>query len=228
MAKIIIVEDNDTIREAVTAYLSLEEHEVLEFSGIAGVLESITNNPPDIFILDIMLPDGNGFKLAREIRKKYDTPIIFLTAKISETDRITGFEIGGDDYIVKPFSPRELVLRVKAILRRTTGKRDTVKQGTWTYNGKSLHIQLDSHKVLLNNKEIILTSAEWEILMYLAQNEGIVITRDTLLANSLHYLEGSTTRTIDTHIKNIRIKFKDAGWIETVRGYGYKFTGVSV
>ena len=106
MAKIFFVEDNKAIREAVVSYLVIENHEVMEFDKITGVLEAFALQNPDLIILDVMLPDGNGFKLAREIRMKSDIPIIFLTAKTSETDRITGFEVGGDDYIIKPFSPR--------------------------------------------------------------------------------------------------------------------------
>jgi DNA-binding response OmpR family regulator len=116
---IYLVEDNENLREAVCSYLELQDHEVLVFGRIEGVLESISVKIPDLIILDVMLPDGNGFHLARKIRKTHDTPIIFLTAKTGESDRITGFEVGGDDYVVKPFSPKELALRVEAILRRT-------------------------------------------------------------------------------------------------------------
>lgn len=117
MAKFFFIEDNKAIREAVTSYLQIEIHEVTEFDKLTGVMEALAVQDPDLVILDVMLPAGNGFKLAREIRKKSDIPIIFLTAKTSETDRITGFKVGGDDYMIKPFSPRELVLRVKAILK---------------------------------------------------------------------------------------------------------------
>ncbi|MBN1696727.1 MAG: response regulator transcription factor [Spirochaetales bacterium] len=225
MAYIIIVEDNDAIREAAVSYLSLEDHRVAEFRGTTGVLDAVSANPPDLVILDVMLPDGNGFKLARDIRKSFDMPIVFLTAKTSETDRITGFEIGGDDYIVKPFSPRELVLRVTAILKRSGKKEGKIESGYWRLDKQVLALRPDSHKITVEEKDIDLTSSEWEILVYLIQQEGIVVSRERLLSQSLHYITGDSARTIDTHIKNIRIKLGNPAWIETVRGYGYRFAG---
>ena len=119
MARIFVVEDNESLREAVCSYLRLNDHEVVEFPRIGGVLEAIDTKPPDLIVLDVMLPDGDGFLLARKIRKDHVVPIIFLTAKATESDRITGFELGADDYVVKPFSPKELSLRVEAVLRRS-------------------------------------------------------------------------------------------------------------
>jgi two-component system phosphate regulon response regulator PhoB len=226
MAHIFFVEDNNAIREAVTSYLVIENHKVTEFDKIYGVLEALALQKPDLVILDIMLPDGNGFKLAREIRAKSDIPIIFLTAKTSETDRITGFEVGGDDYIIKPFSPRELVLRVKAILKRNTMKKN-VKETSITrdFNGKKLSIDIPAHRVYMEGTELLLTRAEWEILLYLAGNPGIVVSRETLLGKCLDYISDNSARTIDTHIKNLRAKLGEPGWIETARGYGYRFAG---
>jgi len=119
MAEIIIVEDNDAIREAVGSYLRLDGHGVREFGRVQGVLEAVKMKNPDLLILDVMLPDGDGFQLAKRIRERSQVPMLFLTARTSESDRITGFEVGGDDYVVKPFSPKELALRVRSILRRT-------------------------------------------------------------------------------------------------------------
>jgi DNA-binding response OmpR family regulator len=230
MARIIIVEDNDSIREAVVSYLTLQDHEAVEFSKTNGVLEAIRMKAPDLIILDIMLPDGNGFQLAKRIRDNSDIPIIFLTAKTAESDRITGLEIGADDYVTKPFSPKELTLRVNAVLRRTekttsgSGKKQK-GDGTYLLGKKTLRIDDRSHRVFLDDKEISLTSAEWKILTFLVQHPGIVVTRDRILGECLDYMAEGSERTVDTHIKNIRKKLDNPRWFETVREYGYRFVG---
>jgi DNA-binding response OmpR family regulator len=226
MAKIIIVEDNESIREAVSTYLRLENIEILEFGRLHGVLQAVAMQEPDLIILDVMLPDGNGFEFAKKLKTRYDTPILFLTAKTSESDRITGFEIGADDYMVKPFSPRELTLRVKAILRRTAKpflSRDETTQ--WTLDGATLRIEPETHRVLLDEEEIHLTAAEWKILHFLSTHGGMVFSRSRILGECLDYLAEGSERTIDTHVKNIRAKLSGHAWIETVRGFGYRFTG---
>ena len=230
MARIIIVEDNDSIREAVASYLALSDHETVEFSRIHSVMEAIKMKPPDLVILDVMLPDGNGFRLAKTIRDRYDIPIIFLTAKGEESDRITGLEIGADDYVTKPFSPKELVLRVEAVLRRAaktagSGEEGNRTRGSFRLEGKSLRIDDGSHRIFLDGTEIPLTSAEWKILTYLAGQPGIVVSRDRILGECLDYLAQGSARTVDTHIKNIRKKLGDGRWFETVRDYGYRFAG---
>jgi len=227
MAKIFILEDNEPLREAIASYLSLEDHEVAEFGKIAGFEEALRIQNPDLLILDVMLPDGNGFKLARKIRQYSQIPILFLTAKTSESDRITGFEIGGDDYIVKPFSNKEVVLRVQAILKRSAGTSEKPEQQkAWRKNGDLLKIENESHRVFLNQKEISLTAAEWKILEYLAQRTGMVVNRTMLLGECLDYSAEGSERTIDTHIKNLRNKMGTTEWIETVRSFGYRFSGI--
>ncbi|MBN1685375.1 MAG: response regulator transcription factor [Spirochaetales bacterium] len=225
MAKIFIVEDNDNLREAVTGYLKLDGHEVIEFPRLRGLHDAITKENPDLLILDVMLPDGDGFLAAKNIRENTDLPIIFMTAKSAESDRITGFEIGGDDYIVKPFSPKELTLRVKAVLRRLGGGAEET-QSTWSHEGHELRILVDNHQVLHDGKNVQLTAAEWKILLYLVQRPGTVVERGRILTESLDYLAEGSERTIDTHLKNVRAKLGHAGWLETVRGFGYRFTGV--
>jgi DNA-binding response OmpR family regulator len=226
VARIFIVEDNEALREAVCSYLRLNDHQIVEFSRVGGVLEAVDTNPPDLLILDVMLPDGDGFLLARKIRKILPLPIIFLTAKTAESDRITGLELGADDYVVKPFSPRELTLRVEAVLRRTRGG-ETEPGGPkrWLSGGQILELDQAAHRASLDGQEIYLTVAEWKILSYLARRSGVVVGRERLLGESLDYLvaEGSE-RTVDTHIKNLRAKLGGA-WIETVRGFGYRFSG---
>ncbi len=226
MAKLIFVEDNESIREAASSYLRLDNHEVYEFGRLGGVLDAIKMKNPDLVILDVMLPDGDGFQFAKKIRSFSQVPILFLTARSSESDRITGFEVGGDDYVAKPFSPRELVLRVKSILKRTA-RTDAVEKtiGSWRLGESVLKIDSVSHRAIIREKELQLTSAEWKILWTLATNEGTVFSRDRLLGECLDYSAEGSERTIDTHIKNLRVKLGDAGWIETVRGWGYRFAG---
>jgi DNA-binding response OmpR family regulator len=227
MARIFVVEDNESLREAVCSYLRLNDHELEEFPRIGGVLEAIATKPPDLIVLDVMLPDGDGFLLARKIRKDHDLPIIFLTAKASESDRITGLELGADDYVVKPFSPKELSLRVEAVLRRSSGGGDPAAASRrWGLGERILELDEAAHRASVDGEGIGLTVAEWKILAYLAARTGTVVGRERLLGESLDYLvaEGSE-RTVDTHIKNLRSKLGDPGWIETVRGFGYRFAG---
>jgi DNA-binding response OmpR family regulator len=225
MAIIFIVEDNENLREAVSGYLKLDGHEVKEFPRLRGLHDAVAKENPDLLILDVMLPDGDGFLAAKNIREHVDLPIIFMTAKSAESDRITGFEVGGDDYIVKPFSPKELTLRVKAILRRLGGKEDEA-HSSWSHEGHELRVLIDSHQVLHDGQNIQLTAAEWKILLYLVQRPGMVIERGRILTESLDYIAEGSERTIDTHLKNIRAKLGHAGWLETVRGFGYRFTGL--
>jgi DNA-binding response OmpR family regulator len=226
MAEIIIVEDNESIREAVSSYLRLDGHEVREFGLVQGVLEAVKMRSPDLLILDVMLPDGDGFQLAKRIRERFQVPMLFLTARTSESDRITGFEVGGDDYVVKPFSPKELALRVQSIIRRTKKKDpDENARAVWKRGEDLLVMDHLSHRVSVNGREIALTAAEWKILSYLGSNHGIVVSRDRILGQCLDYMAEGSERTVDTHIKNVRIKLGTPDFIETVRGFGYRFTG---
>lgn len=228
MATILVVEDNEQIREAVSSYLRLDDHEVIEFGRLHGVEEAVRMKDPDLLILDVMLPDGDGFQLARRLRASRSVPILFLTARSSESDRITGFEVGGDDYVVKPFSPRELALRVRSILRRSAQAQERPSTVDWRLGGHTLAMDQTGHRAAVDGREILLTAAEWEILRLLAGNPEVVFSRERILGSSLDYVAEGSERTVDTHIKNIRSKLGDPGWIQTVRGYGYRFTGKPV
>ena len=225
--RIFIVEDNALIREAVTEYLQIEGYEVVQFDAMSGVIDAFARTPPDVIILDIMLPDGNGFHLARRIREKSHVPIVFLTAKDAESDRITGFELGGDDYVVKPFSAKELVLRVKVLLRRlgADGADDEEEMIRRERDGSVLEIDPTTHRVHVDGRELILTDFEWRILAFLARNPERVVSRNAILGECLEYMHDGSARTVDTHVANLRGKLGSHDWIETVRGYGYRFVG---
>jgi DNA-binding response OmpR family regulator len=225
MAKILIVEDNDNLREAVTGYLKIDGHDVIEFARIRGLHDAIAKEKPDLLILDVMLPDGDGFLTAKKLRENFNMPIIFMTAKSTESDRITEFEVGGDDYIVKPFSPKELTLRVKAILRRLGGE-EKESHDTWSHEGHELRVSTETHQVFHDGRYIQLTAAEWKIVSYLIERPGAVVGRNRILSESLDYIAEGSERTIDTHVKNIRAKLGHPDWFETIRGFGYRFTGV--
>jgi DNA-binding response OmpR family regulator len=222
---ILVVEDNEQIREAVSSYLRLDNHEVIEFGRLHGVEEAVRMKSPDLLILDVMLPDGDGFQFARRLRAGRSVPILFLTARSSESDRITGFEVGGDDYVVKPFSPRELALRVRSILRRSGEARASASTGTWRLGSSVLTMDQAGHRAAVDGRKLSLTAAEWEILRLLAGSPEVVFSRERILGSSLDYVAEGSERTVDTHVKNIRSKLGDSGWIETVRGYGYRFAG---
>jgi DNA-binding response OmpR family regulator len=222
--RIAIVEDNENVREALKLYLELENFQVSEFAGIKGFEREASSF--DLLILDVMLPDGDGFQLAKRLRAASDIPIIFLTARTAESDRITGFELGADDYIQKPFSPKEAVLRVKAVLKRQ-GQKQQRHAVSFSLSGEQLSIDEERHEVLLNGASVQLTMAEWKILLYLSSNAPQVFSRMQILSNSLDYLAEGSERTVDTHIKNLRQKLGSGDWIETIRGLGYRFSGNS-
>jgi len=223
---IYIVEDNENVREALAGYLKLEGFDVDELGGIVDARTAIAKARPDLIVLDVMLPDGNGFMFAKELRKELDTPILFLTARDQESDRVTGLEIGADDYVVKPFSPKEVVLRIRGILRRARGDAAVeTRPQSFGLNGRVLRIDADAHRLAVDGTDVSLTAAEWNIVAYLAERAPRVFSRLQLLENCLGSIAEGSERTVDTHVKNIRRKLLDDGWVETVRGFGYRFGG---
>jgi two-component system phosphate regulon response regulator PhoB len=226
--RVFVVEDNELIREAVQEYFEVSGYEVAAFETLSQTRDALVHQTPDVIILDVMLPDGNGFRFAKEIRQSKDVPILFLTAKEQESDRIMGFEVGGDDYVVKPFSNKELLLRVKALLRRTSSdgngeEKADIKE--WNIGTEHLLIDMRSRKVFLNSQELHLTSTEWKLLVFLAERPEQAVSRDTLLGECLGYLYSGSERTVDTHIANLRNQLGKGVWIETIRGFGYRFAG---
>ena len=224
---IYIVEDEPDIRETLAYNLSQEGFKVSEFSDAESCLDKIQKKKPDLLILDLMLPGMSGLDLCKQIRTDkslQNLAIIMLTAKGEEVDRIIGFELGADDYVTKPFSVRELILRVKVILKKQT---DTTENNELVEFGP-IKLNLDAHEVLINDDEIILTALEFKLLKHLIQRRGRVQTRDQLLGDVWGYSSEITTRTVDTHIKRLREKLGTVGdYIQTVRGVGYRLNNQS-
>jgi DNA-binding response OmpR family regulator len=224
MPSILIIEDEPELVKVVRSYLEQANYEVLTaYRGDSG-LSMWEHKNPDLVILDLNLPGMDGLDVAREIRRKSETPIIILTARVEETDRLIGLELGADDYIVKPFSPRELVARVRAVLRRTSGSRPTP---TLLRLGE-LEIDLDAHLVSRAGENIDLTPTEFSLLVVLCSQPGKAFTRLSLLEASQGNAYEGYERSIDAHIKNLRAKIepdpKNPTYIETVFGVGYRMS----
>ena len=220
--KILVADDDQVVHESLGIYLRAEGYEPLDVYDGNAAIQAVG---PDIAlcVLDIMMPGRSGIEVCKEIRKNSQLPVIMLTAKGEEVDRILGLELGADDYIVKPFSPREVVARIKAVLRRTQ-ERQEGDGSALTFNG--LSIDLKSYTVTLRGEPVICTPKEIEILHMLASNPGQVFTREQLLNRVWGYDFAGETRTVDTHIKRIRAKLdsEGLGWsIKTIYGVGYKF-----
>lgn len=233
MKLIYIVEDHSVIREGVRRYLELAGYKAMSFPNLASAREAFRITKADLLIQDVMLPDGDGFEFVKELRSTCDVPVIFMTARIAEEDRIHGFELGADDYITKPFSPKELVLRVQAIFRRIDGAAvegvsscGAVASPRFFKAGPSLMLFSEAeHRIEVDGSPMSLTAAEWRILTLLIENSNRVIPRSEMLQKCFDYSSEAYERIVDTHIKNLRAKLGDAPWIETVRGYGYRFIG---
>lgn len=226
MKTIYVVEDHDAIREGVVRYLEISGYKALGLATLTDERKTVEAQLPDLIIQDVMLPDGDGFLYIKELKKRYpDVPVIFMTARSEESDRILGFELGADDYISKPFSPKELVLRVAALFRRLD-KSGTQSDDLMSFCEGDNRLEIDNsqHRLTINGQEVTLTAAEWRIVTYLAQNEGKLISRGQILEKCFDYSFESYERVVDTHIKNIRAKLRPGDWIETVRGYGYRFS----
>ena len=229
MKLIYVVEDHEVIRNGVVQYLSLSGYQAEGFRCLSDAKAAFESRTPDLLIQDVMLPDGDGFSFVKELKARTPKlPVIFLTARIDESDRILGFELGADDYIVKPFSPKELVLRIQALFRRLDDAQGSRSSAcSYSDGANELVIDDDIHRLTINGTEISLTAAEWRIVFYLASNSPNLITRAQILEECFDYSFESYERVVDTHIKNIRTKLKPGDWIETVRGYGYRFSGAA-
>tara|TARA_A200000159_G_scaffold87436_1_gene80981 strand:- start:583 stop:1278 length:696 start_codon:yes stop_codon:yes gene_type:complete len=223
---ILVIEDEPDIRKNLEYNLGREGFIVSSEASLNSAEKKLQNNNDfSLILLDLMLPDGSGLDLCKKIKGNPETesiPIIILTAKDDEVDRVVGFELGADDYVTKPFSVRELILRIKAVLKRGQKKEDVVEVGR---QFGDLSIDVESHEVHVNNNQIDLTALEFRLLRQLVDRRGRVQSRDQLLSDVWGYSSEVTTRTVDTHIKRLREKLGPMGkYVQTIRGVGYKFS----
>jgi DNA-binding response OmpR family regulator len=217
---ILVVEDETSIASFVSAYLRNAGYEVRAASSAKAALVDLAGALPSLIVLDLNLPDGDGVELCRRIRKSSDVPILMLTARDEDVDKIIGLEVGADDYMTKPFNPRELVARVKSVLRRASPERR--RSETEELRHGELVINSGKREVYVGDEEIRLAPKEFDLLWELLDHRGIVLTRDQLLERVWGYTFAGDTRTVDVHVRQIRRKLGDASPIVTVWGVGYK------
>lgn len=214
--KILIVDDEEKIRSVIKEYCNASSYITDEAASGMEALEKLNNNSYDLLILDIMMPEMDGFTLLKKLSKKI--PTIILSARSEEYDKLTGFDLGIDDYLTKPFSPKELIARVKAVLKRTSNSI------TENYQYKTLEVNCQAHTLIINNEEISITPKEYDILTLLIKNKNIAISREQLLEKVWGYDYFGDDRTVDTHIKMLRSSLGEyRNLIITVRGVGYKY-----
>jgi len=227
-SRILLVEDEPDIRKTLKYNFSRESYDVITAGSISEAENLSSNHQVDLIILDLMLPDGSGLDFCRAIKsdkEKKSIPVIILTAKADEVDRVVGFELGADDYVTKPFSVRELVLRAKAVMKRGVNFQQDSNKDLEAYKFGDLELDLDSHQAFIKNQEINFTALEFRLLKHLIDRKGRVQTRDQLLGDVWGYSSSVTTRTVDTHVKRLREKLGEIGnHIQTIRGVGYRFS----
>ena len=218
---ILIVDDEYRMRRLISDYFKKEGFLVIEAENGEEAIIKFKNNALDLIILDVMMPKLNGWDVCKIIRKSSSIPILMLTAKAEEEDELLGFELGVDDYITKPFSPKVLIAKTKALFKRIENTNDVSNLPVII---EALVIDELSHRVTLNNEDVNLSPKEYDLLLYLVKNKGIALSRDMILNNVWGYDYYGDLRTVDTHIKRLREKLKDsADYISTVRGSGYRF-----
>lgn len=220
-ARILVVDDDPHLREVVRYALSRQGYEVLEAADGAAALQTVARETLDLVVLDVLMPELDGLETCRRLRTHSAVPVVFLSSRDEELDRVLGLEIGGDDYLTKPFSPRELVSRVKAVLRRTRPAApvddDELRVGR-------LRIAALSHRVWVDQQEIVLTPTEFRLLHTLARHPGRVYTRDELMDRAYPDVRHVSGRTLDSHMRRVRSKLREADVdpVETVHGIGYR------
>lgn len=219
--RVLIVDDEEDMRHLVEMYLLNSGYFCLQASNGMEAIQMIKNEQIDVVLLDIMMPQQDGFEVCQTIREYSDVPIIFVSAKGEEWDKVKGLKLGGDDYVVKPFSPGELMARIEALLRRAGKKNDQVEEDQVNY--REITIIKKSRKVMVEQETISLTLKEYELLNFLIVNANQVLSREQLLERIWGNDYSGSLRTVDTHIKTLRMKLKTADYIQTVWGIGYKF-----
>ncbi len=214
--KILVCDDETLIRDVIREYLLMDNYEVLEASNGLDAIDVVKNNDIDLIIMDIMMPKMDGYQAIKEIKKIKDIPFIVLSARSEEFDKLIGFDLGIDDFVTKPFSPKELVARIKAVTKR-------LQNEVITYKYQSLELNDSAHEVTIDKELVMLTPKEYDLLKYLFQNKNIALSRETILASVWGYDFFGDERTVDTHVKTLRNnlgKYRDI--IKTIRGMGYK------
>ena len=220
--KILIVDDDEAIAELVSLYLAKECFDTMMVHDGEKALVAFDTYHPNLVLLDLMLPGIDGYQVCREIRKKSQCPIIMLTAKGEVFDKVLGLELGADDYVVKPFSPKEIMARINAVMKRRTKVDPTNSRETIKFEG--LEIDMVGRNVYVDGQKAVLTPKEYELLFYMVKNSGIALSREKLLSDVWGYDFYGDDRTVDTHIKMLRSNLKEyRKFIITLRGMGYKF-----
>ena len=223
MYKILIVDDEAKIREVLAEYAECEGFESDQAADGMEAVNKCKNNDYDIILMDIMMPKLDGYSAVKEIRKFKDIPVIMLSARGEEYDKLFGFEIGADDYVVKPFSPKEVMARVNAVLKRNNQSKNN-KNANSAVKFEGLEIDMLGRNVFVDGQKAELTPKEYELLFYMVNNKGIALSREKLLSDVLGYDFYGDDRTVDTHIKMLRSNLKEyRKFIVTLRGMGYKF-----
>ena len=221
MSKILVVDDEARIRQIIKKYAEFEGHSVFEAVDGMQAIEVCKEQSFDIIIMDVMMPELDGFSACKEIRKFCNTPIIMLSARGEEYDKIHGFELGTDNYVVKPFSPKELMMRVNAVLKRSNAQ-NTDKKDVFTYKG--LTVDFSARIVTIDGNRIEMTPKEYELFFFMVKNKGIALTREKLISEVWGYDFFGDERTLDTHIKLLRKSLGEySKCIVTLRGVGYRF-----
>ena len=226
---ILIIEDDKSVQQLIRMYLVNDGFEVIfSIDGEDGLNKALTENP-DLILLDLNLPKIDGIEVCKKIRESSDIPIIMVTARIDELERLDGLEKGADDYITKPFSPRELVARVKAVLRRVKSYEKSNTEISEIIKSGNLTINTASRKITVNNSNVSVTPTEYRIIFFFIKSSGRVISREQIIENVFGYDFSGYDRTVDTHISNLRKKLENAGLekglFNTVYGMGYRFDG---
>ena len=222
MSRLLVVDDEFRIRQIIRKYAEFEGHTVEEAVDGMQAIEICRKNSFDLIIMDIMMPELDGFSACREIRKFTDTPVIMLSARGEEYDKIHGFELGSDDYVVKPFSPKELMLRVGAVIKRSAGKTKEQNKDVFTYGG--LSVDFSARIVTVDGMRVEMTPKEYELFFYMVKNKGLALTSEKLISEVWGYDFFGDERTLDTHIKLLRKSLGEySRCIVTLRGVGYRF-----
>ncbi|MBO8172336.1 MAG: response regulator transcription factor [Bacillaceae bacterium] len=222
--KILVADDDPNVREIIRLYFTKLQIQLLEAKNGRQALELVESETPDIVILDVMMPEMDGFEVCREVRKTSDVPIIMLTAKEEEFDRVLGLEIGADDYVVKPFSPRELVARIKAIFRRIQPREKTHTDNNIILSFPELEINIAKREIIVSGEKVLFRPKEFDLFVHLCKSPGTVFTREQLLESIWGFDYFGDERTVDVHIKKIRKRLgKLKNYVHTIWGVGYKF-----